>query len=135
MDSLSYRKLDFDKPWTWIVLQFNGKSLKELIGTPDEHFPASWVQKDLPTNPDEPEKGTHLIGVCGCGEWGCSFTSCRITRTAEAVELTEFYGYQVDTTKKYCFRVGLKNFDEVIGELVELSEADSALYAEMYRNK
>jgi hypothetical protein len=79
----------------------NGLSIELLVdGEPlmsqssDETCLPFWLCEDgIPTFPPYDEKSSRLIvGVCGCGEYGCSNTNVEFRRASGTVSLDRFCG-------------------------------------------
>ena len=78
-------------------LLVDGQPIGTLLNDGNGGIPY-WLAKDgLPTYP-YPEDGyetdplVRIISVCGCGEYGCGHSRCKVTETSDTVEFSAFEG-------------------------------------------
>lgn len=122
MSTLSYRctqehGLSFE-------LLVDGQPLGLLVGSRDTAFPCWIVEDGLPSDSpngtsDDPD--VRIVCVCGCGEYGCSCTRCRVTREGDEVVFNEF---DFDVTRegaRKVFRFAAANYEAVCKDIAELA--------------
>jgi hypothetical protein len=115
MPTLSYRCTE--ENGLSFELLVDGEPLGDLLGAHDTAFPHWMVEDGLPRwphgPPDAPEE--RIVGVCSCGEYGCSHARCRVTREGDDVIFHEF-GFV-----RKVFRFGAANYDAVCKEIAAIA--------------
>jgi hypothetical protein len=82
MNTIDYRSID--ENGLSFELLIDGWPFGELIGVPNASIPVWLFENDLPSyssfdSPGQDDE-TRIIAVCGCGEYGCRRSLCRVVR-------------------------------------------------------
>ena len=115
-------------------LLVDGQPIGALLNDGNAGIPY-WLAKDgLPTYPYpaddcETDPLVRIVSVCGCGEYGCDHSRCKVTKTSETVEFSDFEGDVGVKGKTIRFEFPLSQYQAVCQQIAkqanELLAADS----------
>jgi hypothetical protein len=89
MNKLSFETSEYD--WLSFVLLVDGRALLAGLHADDHEIPYWICDMGIPTLPPNDSTAKRIIvGVCGCGEYGCGHTSAKVERSDGIVRLFEF---------------------------------------------
>jgi hypothetical protein len=115
------------------ILKVDGKRMIDARGTNEDEIPAWLCESGIPSfPPDDLKSDRVLVGVCGCGEYGCGNINARIERQAGRVRLFEFFGAY---SPKNSFEFAEDDFDKVSLEIANLAKEQIALWKIEFKNK
>lgn len=122
MNVLGYKS--DDKQYFSFELLVDGKPLGELTGSQHQNIPYWIFEDDLPYfPPHSPEFRTdekiRIVTVCGCGEYGCGHTQCRVVREGNEVIFIDFHGDLTPRSEPKVFRFIAENYDNVIAAILK----------------
>ena len=122
MNFLDYRS--DDELGLSFELLVDGKPLGELIGSQHQAIPYWIFEDDLPyLPPHSPENRTdaeiRIVAVCGCGEYGCGHTKCRVERNGDEVVFRDFHEDLTPKSEVKVFRFSRENYDTVVAAILK----------------
>jgi hypothetical protein len=101
-------------------LLVDGSPLGMLVGSRDTAFPYRLVEDGLPRWPLHSERDDphiRIVCVCGCGEYGCSHTQCRVVLVGDEVVFNEFaFDVSTEGSRKE-FRFPAADYNAVCNEV------------------
>jgi hypothetical protein len=129
MNLLSFRLCEIDFPG--FVLVVDDQPLAKHVGSAESAIPYWLVDGDLsPAHSDESDECFRIIGTCTCGDFGCGGTMALITKSPEAVTMTNFtYGVPPEHQAKL-FSFTRSNYDQVLSEMSSQARMFAAAEAE-----
>lgn len=114
LNTLNYKF--FDQNDGSFELFIDDVSLAEQIDYEESLIPFWIIDKGIPTFPPHgsaEQISERIVAVCGCGEYGCDCTTCRVEIENDFVTFSEFrrpgYSRVIDKT----FKFTKENFEEV----------------------
>lgn len=120
MNTIDYRSID--ENGLSFELLIDGWPFGELIGVPNASIPVWLFENDLPSyssfdSPGQDDE-TRIIAVCGCGEYGCGRSLCRVVREGDDVVFCDFEGDLGSEESLKEFQFSSVNYDSVISKIV-----------------
>lgn len=116
MDTLT---LDVDeKGFLTFTLLINNQPLQKLLQDKNEGFPDWIVDQALPTWPPfDPTAEYRIVTVCGCGEYGCGHSRCKIKEEDDCVVFYDFSGDVGQKGKNMQFTVSRTSYEVVMADI------------------
>jgi hypothetical protein len=115
------------------ILLIDGAPLVQLIGSEDGPIPYWIVDYGIPGWPpleakQAPLQGsdTRIVSVCGCGEYGCGHSRCRVTYSEDRVVFDQFEGDCSAPRWPKTFTFDRQNYDRVMDEITQLAAQQRA---------
>jgi len=110
------------------VLKVDGKPMLDARDTNEREIPAWICEEGIPSFPPmTPGADRLIVGVCGCGEYGCGHTSACIERKDGVVRLFDFQGPGRPVGG---FEFSQQEFDEVSAEIGMIAKVQVAKWQE-----
>jgi hypothetical protein len=113
------------------ILKVDGKPMLDARKTDEDEIPAWICEEGIPSFPPMTSGADRVIvGVCGCGEYGCGHTSARIERRDGVVRLFDFQGAGIPTG---AFEFSQAEFDEVSAQIALIAKVQIAKWQEEFK--
>jgi hypothetical protein len=106
-------------PWLCFVLTVDGRALLTDLHVGDHEIPYWICDWGIPTLPPNDTTAKQIIvGVCGCGEYGCGHTSASVERGDGVVRLFDFKRGSSFTNE---FNFDANEFDAIRNQIAQIA--------------